>query len=96
MDVKGSDFPDCLAPEIHRERVKFDLGKYCRGLTLGDVEQFCKAAPTPLGASWFRLRYRARVMLLREFYAAIPLPGEPDDKIAELFLIENDAGGYLK
>jgi hypothetical protein len=92
--VGTSGFPDCPSSRIFSEPIKIDVARYCRGLTGGDTEHLCKAA-SPDGASWTRLRHRGRVMLLREYFPIVPPPG-PADKTADLFLIENDAAGYLK
>ena len=92
--VGTSGFPDCPSSRIYGEPIKIDVARYCRGLTGGDTEHLCKAAAPPDRASWTRLRHRGRVMLLREYFAIVP-PPDPRDKMADLFLIENDAAGYL-
>jgi hypothetical protein len=66
---------------------KLDQARYCKGLKTGDVKQFCDPERNP--PTWSRLRNGRHVVLVRAVQ-------EINDGYADLFLMENDAGSYLK
>jgi hypothetical protein len=94
--VGTKDFPDCWYPKIHQEPIKLNISRYCGNLTVGDVQQLCGSISVRQGVTWARLRYQERVLLLRQYYPLSLSPSDPPEKLTDLFLIENDEGGYLK
>jgi hypothetical protein len=65
---------------------KFDQARYCKGLKVGDVQEFCNPERNP--PTWTRYRHGPRVLLVRNILGM--------DVYSDLFLMENDAGTYLK
>ena len=95
--VDGIDEQDllCITPDISKQMVRIDLQRYCSTLSAGDIEQFC-TGPKTAAVSWTRFRHRDNVLLLKQYEEVPPVPAGHVDVPSQLFLMKNDAGGYLK
>lgn len=67
--------------------VELDVRRYCATLKAGDVQQFCD--PERASDQWFRTR-RGQYVVLERIVDSV------QGASLDLFVIENDAGGYLK
>ncbi len=78
----------CLASRVGETEVQ----EFCRGMTEGDAEQFCRILPTPWHVSWRKISGGGKALIFKQYSKDVPFVGGQSVEhyeSSELFLMEN-------